>query len=165
MDWIDCCFRRAPTGQEGKTVVVGACVVVVVVVGVTVAVVVVVVVVVVDVVDVVVVEVVVVLVVVVVVVVVLVVVVVVVVVVVDCVVVVVEVVLVIAGVEVTRTSVTGGSVEVAGSLGSVDLQQMWLKLLSAQVISRQKFGNFGRSVVIGSKLGGKLANWGRSPRG
>ena len=77
---------------------------------------------------------------------------------VDCVVVVVEVVLVIAGVEVTRTSVTGGSVEVAGSLGSVDLQQMWLKLLSAQVISRQKFGNFGRSVVIGSKLGGKLAN-------
>ena len=47
----------------------------------------------------------------------------------------------------------------------LDLQQMWLKLLSAQVISRQKFGNFGRSVVIGSKLGGKLANWGRSPRG
>ena len=56
LDWIDCCFRRSPTGQEGKTVVVGACVVVVVVVGVAVAVVVVVVVAVVDVVDVVVVE-------------------------------------------------------------------------------------------------------------
>ena len=84
---------------------------------------------------------------------------------VDFVVVVVEVEVVDVGVEVTRTSATGGSVEVAGSLGSVDLQQMWLKLLSAQVISRQKFGNFGRSVVIGSKLGGKLANWGRTPRG
>ena len=148
---------------EGKTVVVvGACVVVVVVVLVTVVVVVVVAVVVVEVVDVVVVEVVVVVFVVVVVVVV---VVLVVVVEVDCVVVVVEVEVVDVGVEVTRTSVTGGIVEVAGSLRSVDLQQMWLKLLSAQVISRQKLGNFGRSVVIGSKLGGKLANWGRSPRG
>ena len=55
-------------------------------------------------------------------------------------------------------SVTGRSVEVDGTLGSVDLQQMWLKLLSAQVIKRQKFGNFGRSVVIGSKFGGKLEN-------
>jgi len=54
--------------------------------------------------------------------------------------------------------VNGPSVEVAGTLGSVDLQQMWLKLLSAQVIRRQKFGNFGLSVVIGSKFGGKLEN-------
>ena len=43
-------------------------------------------------------------------------------------------------------------------MGSVDLQQMWLKLLSAQVIRRQKFGSFGFSVVIGSKFGGKLEN-------
>jgi len=61
--------------------------------------------------------------------------------------------------------VNGPSVEVAGTLGSVDLQQMWLKLLSAQVISRQKFGSFGLSVVIGSKFGGKLENCGLSPRG
>jgi hypothetical protein len=49
-------------------------------------------------------------------------------------------------------------VEVAGTLGSVDLQQMWLKLLSAQVIRRQKFGNFGLFVVSESKFGGKLEN-------
>ena len=61
-------------------------------------------------------------------------------------------------VDLTVASVTGAIVEVAGTLGSVDLQQMWLKLLSAQVIRRQKFGNFGFSVVIGSKFGGKLEN-------
>ena len=54
--------------------------------------------------------------------------------------------------------VNGASVEVGGTLGSVDLQQMWLKLLSAQVISLQKFGSFGLAVVIGLKFGGKLEN-------
>ena len=68
------------------------------------------------------------------------------------------VVLVGAAVDLAVVSVTGPSVEVAGTLGSVDLQQMWLKLLSAQVIRRQKFGNFVLSVVIGSKFGGKLEN-------
>jgi len=68
------------------------------------------------------------------------------------------VVLVDADVDLAVASVTGARVEVAGTLGCVDLQQMWLKLLSAQVIRRQKFGNFGLSVVIASKLGGKLEN-------